>query len=248
MLNIDEKSHSLINSNNPVKSVNTLSIIERLEPLTHEKHLVSLLGTESAQLRKYLLERIDENALLSSLPDLKQLMTAEHKQQNGYLTKLVNRFEIKINAGGSHHAIDNIVNSHTLTDRILAAEIIGNSGHQEYADYLLMLSRDFEPEVKLASVKAMARLANPDHSYVLIGYLTTPVFYPYAFEALVKIGDPALPYMEESFLLPEADNMLLSRIVRIYGKIGSHAAIDSLLAKIENQNRTIIETGPACFA
>ncbi len=45
--------------------------------------------------------------------------------------------------------------------------------------------------------------------------------------------------MEEIFLIPEVENTLLLRIVRIYGKIGSQAAIDSLLAKIENQNRTI---------
>jgi AAA family ATP:ADP antiporter len=240
MLNIDEKSHFLINSSDPVKSVNTLSVIERLEPLTHEKHLVSLLGTESVTLRKYLLERIDENALLSSLPHLKELQQVDHqKQQNGYLTKLVNRFEIKLHAGSTRHAIEMIMNSHTLTDRILAAEIIGNSDNHDYADYLLQLSRDFEPEVKLASIKAMARLGHAAHSYVLIGYLTTPYYYPYASEALVKIGDPALPFMEESFLLPDADNTLLLRIVRIYGKIGSQAAIDSLLGKIENQNKAI---------
>jgi HEAT repeat protein len=239
MLSIDEKAHFLINSSDPVKSVNTLSIIERLEPLTHERHLVSLLGTESQQLKRYLLERIDENALLSSLPYLKQLQVSETPKQNGYLGKLVNRFEIKINAASGRKTIENIVNSFTLTDRILAAEIIGNSGNQDYAEYLLQLSRDFEPEVKLASVKAMARLANPGHAYVLIGYLTTPVFYPYAFEALVKIGDQALPFMEENFLLPDADDKLLLRIVRIYGKIGTQPAIDSLLSKIENQNRTI---------
>ncbi len=239
-LNVDEKSHLLINSKDPVKSVNTLSIIERLEPLAHEKHIVSLLGTDSAPLRKYLLERIDDNALLSSLPALKELQMIDHvKQQNGHLSKLVNRFEIKLNVGNSRQAIDNIVNSNTLTDRILAAEIIGTSGNLEYADYLLQLSRDFEPEVKLASVKAMARLGYAGHSYALIGYLTTPVYYPYAFEALIKIGDPALPFMEECFLLPEVDDKLLLRIVRIYGKIGTEAAIESLLSKIENQNRAI---------
>jgi HEAT repeat protein len=240
ILNVDEKSHFLINSKDPVKSVNTLSIIERLEPLSHEKHLVSLLGTESAPLKKYLLERIDENALLSTLPTLKNMQNVDHqKQQNGYLSKLVNRFEIKLNVGSSRNAIENIVNSYTLTDRILAAEIIGNSGNLDYAEYLLQLTRDFEPEVKLASVKAMARLGYPGHSYALIGYLTTPIYYPYAFEALIKIGDPALPFMEENFLLPKVDDKLLLRIVRIYGKIGSEAAIESLLSKIENQNRAI---------
>jgi hypothetical protein len=240
LLNIDEKSHSLINSKVPIKSINTLSIIERLEPLTHEKHLISLLGTESVDLQKYLLERINENALYNFLPRLKELQQVDNrKQPHGYLSKLIARFEIKLDAGDSEQSIEIIVNSSTLTDRILAAEIIGNSGKQEWGDYLLHLSRDFEPEVKLASVKAMARLGNPNHSYALIGYLTTPVYYPYAFEALVKIGEPALPFMEQIFLLPEADNTLLSRIVRIYGKIGSPNAIEFLLTKVENQNRTI---------
>lgn len=240
LLNIDEKSHSLINSRDPGKSVLALSILERIEPLSHEKHLLSLLGNESPLLRKYILERIDNNALLSALPKMKELQRTEtQKHSNGHLGKLISRFEIKINAGSTKAAIENLVNSGTLTDRILAAEIIGNSGNQAYGDLLLMLSRDFEPEVKYASIKAIARMGNPNHSYVLIGFLTTPAYYPYAFEALVKIGDPGLPYMEEMFLLPETDNILLSRIVRIYGKIGTPAAIDLLLSKIENQNRTI---------
>jgi ATP:ADP antiporter, AAA family len=238
--NIDEKSHKLINSKDPVKSLNTLSILERLEPLTHEKHLVSLMVTNSAELQEYILNRIDENALLSSLPKLKELeKTGKFKAHNGYLPKLISRFELKLSAGVSKNSIDDLVNSKTLADRILAAEIIGNSDNRDLGEYLLQLTRDIEPEVKFASVKAMARLGNANHSHALIGYLNTPAYYPYAFEALVKIGDPALPLMEQVFLLPDSDDILLSRIVRIYGKIGSSAAIDCLLGKIENQSRSI---------
>jgi ATP:ADP antiporter, AAA family len=238
---IHARLQSLIYNSNPVKSINALAIVERLEPLVHEKQMVLLLDHDSAELRNYLLNRISENALLSSLPKLKELQQTNHlKNHGGQLSKLISKFEIKLNTGTSNESILNIVGSNILTDRILAAEIIGSSGNQCWSDHLLHLSRDFEPEVKLASAKAMARLGNPNHSYVLIGYLTTPGFYAYAFEALIKIGDPAFPYMEQMFLLPEADNILLSRIVRIYGKIGSPAAIDLLLAKIENQNRTIM--------
>jgi hypothetical protein len=238
--NIDEKTHALINSKDPLKSVNTLSILERLEPLTHEKHLVSLLTTDSSELQQYLLNRIDENALLSSLPKLKELEKSEQSRiHNGYLPRLISRFELKLSAGGSRNAIDHLVNSKTPADRVLAAEVIGTASNQEFDDCLLQLTRDIEPDVKFASVKAMARLGSADHSYVLIGYLTTAAYYPYAFEALVKIGDPALPLLEQMFLLPDADNLLLSRIVRIYGKIGSPSAMDCLLGKIESQNRTI---------
>jgi hypothetical protein len=247
LLNTDEISHSLINGKDPVKSANTLAIVERLEPLSHERHLVSLLSTQAPGLQKHLLEKIESNVLLSSLPVLKELeKTSLHKQNNGFLPKLINRFENKLKAGATTNALDTLVNSWNVADRILAAEIIGNSGSMNNSDFLLQLSRDIEPEVKLASVKAMSRIANPKHSYALIGYLSVPVFYPYAFEALVKIGDPALPFMEQMFLQPDADNTLLSRIVRIYGKIGSPAAIDLLLSKVENQNRII--TRQALFA
>jgi AAA family ATP:ADP antiporter len=240
LLNTDEKTHHLINSPNPVKSINALSLVEKLEPLTHEKHLLSLLGTDSPELRKYLLERIEENALLSSFTKLKELQALQHKHPGNHLPKLVNRFELKFSVGLTYESICRLTNSKILTDRILAAELIGNSGNREYGDLLLYLHRDIEPDVKFAAVKAMARMAHPDHSYILIGYLTTPVYYSYAFESLVRIGDPALPYMEQTFLMPDADNILLSRIVRIYGKIGTQSAIDFLLGKIENQNRTIV--------
>ncbi|MBN1789687.1 MAG: hypothetical protein JW830_04260 [Bacteroidales bacterium] len=238
--NIDEKTHNLINSSDPLKSVNTLSILERLEPLTHEKHLVSLLATNSAELQEYILDRIDANALLSSLPKLKELEKYnQSRTQNGYLPKLISRFELKLSATGSKNAIEGLVNSKTLADRILAAEVIGNIDNHDLSDSLLQLTRDIEPDVKFASVKAMARLGSANYSYVLIGYLTTATYYPYAFEALVKIGDPALPLLEQMFLLPDADDLLLSRIVRIYGKIGTPAAMDCLLGKIENQNRAV---------
>jgi ATP:ADP antiporter, AAA family len=240
LLNTDEKTHHLINSPNPVKSINALSLVEKLEPLTHEQHLLSLLGTDSPELRKYLLERIEENALLSTFTRLKELQAMPNKHTGTHLPKLVNRFELKFSVGLDYESICRLTNSKILTDRILAAELIGNSGNREYADLLLYLHRDIEPDVKFAAVKAMARMAHPDHSYILIGYLTTPVYYSYAFESLVRIGDPALPYMEQAFLMPDADNILLSRIVRIYGKIGTQAAIEFLLGKIENQNRTIV--------
>jgi HEAT repeat protein len=40
--------------------------------------------------------------------------------------------------------------------------------------------------------------------------------------------------------MPDADNTFLSRVVRIYGKIGSAQAIELLLGKLENQNRIIM--------
>jgi ATP:ADP antiporter, AAA family len=240
LLNTDEKSHSLINHADSVKSINTLAILEKLEPLTHETHLVSLLSTSSDELRKYLLERIEANVLLSSLQNLKEIEgLLHHSQKNGLLPKIIHQFESKLKTASTKDLLNDMANSNNTADKILVADIVGNSNNQELGEILLHLSRDIEPEVKFASVKAIAKLGNPKHGYLLIGYLTTPLYYPYAFEALIRIGDPALPFLEQMFLLPDSDNVLLSRIVRIYGKIGTPAAIDLLLGKVENQNRII---------
>ncbi len=240
LLNTDEKVHDLLNSSKPGQVIHALSLLEKLEPLKFEQHLISLLETGPQEIRQYLLEKIEENSLLVSLPQLKNMIVQKSNRQfGGYLTKIINRFQIKLATVVSRESIERLVNSMHAPDRMLAAEIIGSTGNSEFVDLLPVLSRDIEPDVKFAAVKAMARVSHADYSYILIGYLTAPGYYPYAFQALVNIGDPTLAHLEQSFLSPDADNTLLSRIVRIYGKIGSQQANELLLGKIENQNRVI---------
>jgi hypothetical protein len=240
LISIDEKAHSLINNTDPKKVITALSLFERIEPIQHEKHLINLLASSSFEIKKYLLEKIEEYSVLNALPVLKEaplLRENQNKEAHALVSHIMNRFETKLSFGQDRESLTQLSNSHNITDRILAAEIAGTSGMMDWNDIVLGLSRDIEPEVKASAVRAMARLNCADHSHVLIGYLSTPNFFQFAFEALIKIGDPALDILEQVFLQPEADNTLLSRIIRIYGKIGTPKAIDLLLNKIENQNR-----------
>ncbi|MBN1159565.1 MAG: hypothetical protein JXA61_09305 [Bacteroidales bacterium] len=241
LLNADEKTHELLNSEQSEKVIHTLSLLERIEPLKYEEHIISMLGINQADINKIILEKIEGNSLLNALPRLKEMVQHNSgKQLSNQLSRLINRFENKFAVGLSEESLENLANSNNLTDRVLAAEIIGASINTNKAELLSILSRDIEPDVKFAAVKAMARLSLPDHSYILIDYLSTPGYYPYAFDALVRIGDPALPHLERLFLVPGSDNKVLSRIVRIFGKIGTSAAIELLLGKLENQNRTVM--------
>ncbi|MBN2481441.1 MAG: MFS transporter [Bacteroidales bacterium] len=241
LLNTDEKTHELLNSDASSKVIHTLSLLEKLEPLKHEMHIMSMLGNSPTDIGKIILEKIEENSLLIALPKLKEMVRQNSgKQTNNQLSRLINRFENKFAVGLSEESLDRLVNSNNLTDRILAAEIIGASTNKDMAESLTILSRDIEPDVKFSAVKAMARMSLPDHSYILIDYLSTPGYYPYVFDALVRIGDPALSHLERMFLMPDADNRVLSRIVRIYGKIGTTGAIELLLGKLENQHRSVM--------
>jgi hypothetical protein len=236
----DEKAHSLINHTDPRKVITALSLFERIEPIQHENHLIGLMGSSSFEIKKYLLEKIDEYSVLNALPainEIPNLKQDQNKKTQQLATNIAKRFETKLSFGQNKESLTILSNSHSIADRVLAAEIAGSAGNMAWNDIVMNLSRDIEPEVKSSAIRAMARLNCADHSHTLMGYLSAPGYFQFAFEALTKIGDPALDYLDQIFLLPDAENVLLSRIIRIYGKIGSSRAIDLLLTKIENQNR-----------
>ncbi|MBN2613371.1 MAG: hypothetical protein JXB00_17590 [Bacteroidales bacterium] len=234
----DEKLMSLINHGTPEKIISSLHISEKFEPIAYENHVVNLINIDSERVQSFVMGKIDEQNLLSATPLLKKTVLGPGNLEH-YKNKLIEKFEQKISMGETEKHIERLANSNNINNRVLAAELIGYFNKKEYSSILINLSRDFEPDVKEASIKAMARTAYAENSHTLVGFLNSPVYYSYAFEALVKIGDDACEYLDQLFLSPDADNKLLSRIVKIYGKISSPKTIELLLNKLENQNKFI---------
>ncbi|MFO7659037.1 MAG: hypothetical protein R6W78_18405 [Bacteroidales bacterium] len=234
----DEKMMSLINHGSPEKMISSLYISEKFEPVSYENHVLSLLNINSEKVQDYVLKKIDEQNLLTATPMLKKTSVGAGYLED-YKNKLIEKFEQKISLGETEKHLEKLANSTNINNRVLAAELIGYYNKKEYFPILINLSRDFEPDVKEASIKAMARTAFAENSYTLIGFLNSHAYYSYAFEALAKIGDEACEHLDQLFLSPDTDNKLLSRIVKIYGKISSTKTIELLLNKLENQNKFI---------
>lgn len=238
---VDKHFHELLNSDVPGKVISVLTISAYTEPLSFENHLIDLLNIPSPEIRKYILWKINKLSIFKTLPGLKEISINDDDTPSLNLrNNTIEIFEKKQRLANSASSVENLANSKKISDRILACEIIGISGGaKDSGSILVNLVRDFEPEVKFAAIKAMTRLSKPEHTHILIGYLSSPVYYTYAFEALIKIGNEAINQLEQIFLLPDADNTLLSRIVKIYGKIGGPIAHDILINKLESQNRII---------
>jgi AAA family ATP:ADP antiporter len=238
---VDKHFHEMLNSDIPGKVISVLAISENTEPLSFENHLIDLLNVPSPEIRTYILWKINRLSVFNALNGLKEIkINGDDTSSLNLKNNTIEIFEKKQRLAKTVSSVETLANSKKINDRILACEIIACSGGIEDSGTLLInLARDFEPDVKSAAIKAMTRLSNPEHTHILIGYLSSPVYYPYAFEALIKIGNEAINQLEQVFLLPDADNTLLSRIVKIYGKIGGPIAHDMLINKLENQNRII---------
>ena len=234
----NKKIRKILVGDDPVKVINAMRISSRIEPLAYEKSLQRMLANPQPVIQNYVLKCIEEESLLQLLPDLKETHPTSSDSAD-LLKKIIKNFQERVKILSRGIDLEELVNSRDVRDRILAAEIIGARKDITYTSSLINLTREFEPDVKIAAVKAMARMCNVDHSYILIEFLNSPEYHAYAFEALVEIGNPALEYLERLFLNPNTDDNILTRVIRIYGKVGTDKAVEFLLNKLENQSRRV---------
>ncbi len=233
-----EKIRKILVGDNPIKVINAMQMSARIEPLTYEKGLLRMLANPQPAIQEYVLQCINDESLLELLPELRKIQPVSEGSAE-MLSKIITEFQKREVLLTQGFDLEQLVNSRNVKDRVLAADIIGARKDVTYTSALINLTREFEPDVKIAAVKAMARMSSADHSYLLIEFLTSPDYHAYAFEALIQIGDPALDYLERLFINPNTDDGILSRVIRIYGKVGTPKAIELLLNKLENQSRRV---------
>jgi hypothetical protein len=98
--------------------------------------------------------------------------------------------------------------------------------------YLLALTKDFDVAVQDAAIKALAQSGSGDHFYTLIDYLYPGQYNPCAFDAIAASKEKAVDLLERESLLPGIDDITLTRIIKLYGRIGTKSTVDLLLSKL----------------
>jgi ATP:ADP antiporter, AAA family len=234
----NEKIRKILVGNDSVRVINALKLSAQLGPITYQRSLQRMLANPEPAIQEYVLQCIENESLVEFLSDIKEIKPSTPNAK-ALKDKILQEFEKKIHQHATKRDIEPLTTSRSVNDRIFAAELIGVRKDLKFTPSLVNLSREFEPEVKLAAVKAITKICSPEHSYLLIEFLSSPQFHAYAFEALIEIGEPAVEYLERLFLNPGTDDHILARVVRIYGKIGTSKTVDLLLNKLDNQSRRI---------
>ncbi len=104
---------------------------------------------------------------------------------------------------------------------------------------LVNLLHDPDPEIRKAGMVAASKSHVPETWPFILEQLSTSVYHKTAMETFVKIGEEALPMLDNTFYKLKQDNALLSSILKIYKLIGGKNAINLLWNKLDFPNQKI---------
>lgn len=217
---------------NTSKVVYIMNLQEKVQPLVYERLVPYLLNHKLEPVQKYSLERISNLKLYEGIDAIKHIdnvsFAAESKKIAGELTQ-------ELAEGFANERIVTLTRSKVSSDRELAARLIGESRNAEYIHHLKFLLRDFDKQVKIAAIKASAKIKSAELCPVIAEFLQTD-YGKYAYDSLIETGDLVIEHLEHIFSKSGNEDTLSYKIVRIIGTVGGEKATKSLVHKINYHN------------
>lgn len=113
-------------------------------------------------------------------------------------------------------------------DRKFAAFIVGEVGIKNFYQPLVKLLQDPSEEVVEAALNAAGKIRNARLARPMIEQLAQPKIFESAGRSLIRMGPPALPYLQAEFEKGQTDLKRLRRAAYVSGRIGGIGAIHFL--------------------
>ncbi len=218
---------------------NALGFIEITDFSGFKQALAGLLKSASDKIRRLSLRRIDELNLPLSGEGIEEGLQTENKGKNKDLAgSLMKRLGAYRNRKISPEEMLAMAKSIQPDERMAAA--MACFGLKEFKHHAVLntLLRDPVQAVRTTAIQVAAFWKVSESSPILIEFLATP-YYRQAFDALVEIGEGAVEILEQSYYKSGIGQKSINRITRILGRIGGEEARNSLLSKINYQNREV---------
>lgn len=218
------------------KIIEALELTKIHQPIEYEVDLVRLISHPSKDIRSYVLDCIEAEKIDSTAPVLIEQSESAYKDERKHIDRVLRSFTPGFSKRISNDQIKHLVYSGSAEERSNLPQLIMKSDIPEKDNLLTTLTKDFEPSVRKAAVRALAHHETEKFSYALLDFIYPGNFDTYAIDAIAHSGDRALDYLERESMVPGTDDLVLARIMRIYGKIGSTKSINILLDKLGGLN------------
>lgn len=236
-----------LESEAPDKVIFILKFMGKTEPMLYETSLKKLENSPIRKIRNFVSARIKELEA-SSIDSRLVAETSLLDNQNGQAKQRPSsRFNLRKDYTTietekvAHEEVIRLAKSKKTGDRVMAAKLMRIHNHDETVRFLIQLLKDYVPLVKTEAIITARKIQRSVTWTVLIDLLSSPLYGNMAAAALVECGDKILPILEHSFYKSGQNELVMIKIVQIYGHIGSDKAIELLWNKINHPDQDIID-------
>jgi ATP/ADP translocase/HEAT repeat protein len=140
--------------------------------------------------------------------------------------------------------LKSMLESTSIEDREVGAEILGDIGVKNFYHPLLTLMIDDELSVRVSAIRAAGKMQSPELLPALVYRIEDPETRTVAAEALTAFGPPAVRLLSRVLSNPSENLATRQAVPGILARIGNQDAMDALLEHVgdpndEMRNRTL---------
>jgi len=215
--------------------MNVLQRIARLDLTPLRQHVLDRIDNETEPLvRGQALKTYAALAAEDTLERLAPFLEAFHRElRRGALVGIL-RFRPK-----NDQSLDyllNLVRSHDIHDRSLAAEVMGDIGSAAFSGFLVELLDDTEESVVEKAIQAAGLMQDPRLINLLVAKIPLPNLSGPTSHALQQFGSKALYDLDIGVSSPTASRQDRLHMLDIIAEIGGAEAIDVLLRHLQGKD------------
>lgn len=226
----------------PTKAVFSFKLLEKIDPSKTSVWVNILMKNQAENAKEYAQKKMNELKGLSVSDNyvIRLDKTKADNEKKNVLSKI--DLELILNSGGDVQKarIQRLARSQNVNDRHYSAELLLHSQNKENISFLIELLHDNEPKVRSVAIKTAIKKYDNEVIASLIENLGNVTHSIEAMNALILIGDPALPLLDNSFYRSGQSSQIMLRLVQIIGAIGGQRAKDLLWNKIDYPDKVIV--------
>jgi hypothetical protein len=220
-----------IDGNNPNLMIFALRALSKIAPDIFKSKINNIKNDHSIDLTNKVMQTLEGDFSFIHVANLQKL---DGLKENGA------KKDQSRNKTAFDEEISDMIKSHDVSERKLAAELIAATRTDESVALLIELLNDTNTGVINAAMKASAELKKVELLPFIFDNLYKGKFKDVAMEALVSYGEMAFQNLESIFYNSEQNVDIKIEIVNIYGKVGGERAQELLWNKVDYPDKKVV--------